>query len=159
MTRPRTLAPHIAAMAVLLGATHGAAAEPALLERGRYMVVTGQCNNCHTAGYSAAKGELPESAWLLGDPKGRREPEGTVYATNLRHYIAALSVEQWILVARNSRSRPPMPWWNLRQTSEQDLRAMYAYIRSLGPVGEPMPPFQPAQPAPAAAAPPASSTR
>jgi hypothetical protein len=35
------------------------------------------------------------------------------------------------------KSRPPMPWWSVRATSEPDLRAMYQYIRQLGPAGEP----------------------
>lgn len=113
--------------------------------RGRYMIITGQCNNCHTAGYSASQGTLPEAQWLLGDTRGRREPEGTVYATNLRHLVSQLTLQQWTLVARNSRARAPMPWWNLRQTSDEDLAAMYHYIRSLQPVGEPAPAFQPAK--------------
>ncbi len=121
-----------------------AGASPGQLERGRYMVVTGQCNNCHTAGYSAAQGRVPESLWLLGDLRPRREPEGTVYGTNLRHFMAQLTLEQWLLVARRGQPRAPMPWWNLRQTSDEDLAAMYAYIRSLQPIGEPMPAFQPA---------------
>ena len=119
------------------------AASASSLDRGRYMVVTGQCNNCHTAGYSASQGALPETLWLLGDRKGRHEPEGTVYATNLRHFMSTLTLEQWLLVARSSRARAPMPWWNLRATSDDDLAAMYAYIRSLQPVGEPAPEFQP----------------
>jgi mono/diheme cytochrome c family protein len=69
-----------------------ASPSPETLERGRYMVVTGQCNNCHTAGYSASKGTVVESQWLFGDRKGRREPEGTVYATNLRHFVSTLSL-------------------------------------------------------------------
>jgi mono/diheme cytochrome c family protein len=133
------------ASAVLLpaGATAQAASTAAQLERGRYMIVTGQCNNCHTAGYSASQGTLPEAQWLLGDPKGRREPEGTVYATNLRHLLSQLTLQQWVQMARHSRARAPMPWWNLRQTSDEDLAAMYAYIRSLQPVGAPVPEFQP----------------
>jgi mono/diheme cytochrome c family protein len=116
----------------------------AQIERGRYMVVTGQCNNCHTAGYSASQGNIAESRWLLGDPRPRREPHGTVYGTNLRHYVSVLSLEQWLVVARNARPRAPMPWWNLRATSDEDLTAMYHYMRSLQPIGEPMPAFEPA---------------
>jgi hypothetical protein len=37
-----------------------------------------------------------------------------------------------------------MPWWNLRATSDTDLAAMYFYLRSLQPVGEPVPDFEPA---------------
>lgn len=141
-----TLIAPVLAMATLH--TPAAAQQPGaaeLLARGRYMIITGQCNNCHTAGYSASQGTLPEAQWLLGDTRGRREPEGTVYATNLRHLVSQLTLQQWTLVARNSRARAPMPWWNLRQTSDEDLAAMYHYIRSLQPVGEPAPAFQPAK--------------
>jgi len=30
-----------------------------------------------------------------------------------------------------------MPWWSTRETTEEDLRAMHAYIKQLGPAGEP----------------------
>jgi mono/diheme cytochrome c family protein len=155
MTRPAAPRPLVATARLLCAlpllyplfagpASAQSATDATLLERGRYMIVTGQCNNCHTAGYSASQGTLPESAWLLGDRKGRREPEGTVYATNLRHFVSQLTLAQWIVVARNGRSRAPMPWWNLAQTRDEDLAAMYAYIRSLQPVGEPVPEFKPA---------------
>jgi hypothetical protein len=32
--------------------------------------------------------------------------------------------------------RPPMPWFNLRDMSDADLRAMYRFIRELGPKGQ-----------------------
>jgi hypothetical protein len=34
-----------------------------------------------------------------------------------------------------------MPWWPLHDTTVQDLRAMYQYIKNLGPAGEPAPDF------------------
>jgi hypothetical protein len=35
--------------------------------------------------------------------------------------------------------RPPMPWFNLRLMSEDDLRAIYQFIHSLGAAGDPAP--------------------
>jgi hypothetical protein len=32
-----------------------------------------------------------------------------------------------------------MPWFNLRDMNDADLRALYRYLRSLGPKGEPAP--------------------
>jgi hypothetical protein len=32
-----------------------------------------------------------------------------------------------------------MPWWALHETKPEDLRAMYRFIKSLGPAGEPAP--------------------
>jgi FAD/FMN-containing dehydrogenase len=37
-------------------------------------------------------------------------------------------------------SSQPMPWFNLRDMSDDDLRAMYRFIRELGPKGERAPP-------------------
>src|SRR5262245_45512536 len=116
---------------------------PSAIERGRYLVVIGHCNNCHTAGYTAASGKIPEDRWLMGNPIGWRSKKGTTYAINLRLYVHNLSEEGWIHVARTAQSRAPMPWWSLRDTNDDDLRAMYRYIRSLTPLGEPAPSFLP----------------
>ncbi len=45
-------------------------------------------------------------------------------------------------LARAAR-RPPMPWFNVRAMSDADLGALYAYLRSLGPGGEPAPAYVP----------------
>ncbi|MDZ7691679.1 MAG: hypothetical protein U5K69_11240 [Balneolaceae bacterium] len=34
------------------------------------------------------------------------------------------------------KTLPPMAWPSVNSMSEQDLKAMYAYIKSLGPKGE-----------------------
>ena len=36
-----------------------------------------------------------------------------------------------------------MPWFNVRAMSSGDLRAMYRYVRSLGPAGKPAPAYLP----------------
>jgi mono/diheme cytochrome c family protein len=137
----------IAATLVLSGAAHGQS--NADIERGRYLVLIGHCNNCHTAEYSAKQGKVPEREWLMGSRVGWRSAAGTVYPHNLRLYFANLSEDAWLHAARNMRPRPPMPWWSLRDTSDADLRAMYRYIRSLTPLGEPAPAFVPPDRTPA----------
>jgi mono/diheme cytochrome c family protein len=129
---------------VLLAAFVGcaAAAEPAQVERGRYMVLTGHCNNCHTAGYAQKEGDVAEAVWLLGSgPQGWRGPWGTTYASNLRVNANAMSEAAWVNYLKTLKARPPMPWWSVRETSEADLRAMYQYIRQLGPAGAPAQPY------------------
>jgi len=42
-----------------------------------------------------------------------------------------------------------MPWWALHETDAEDLRAMYQFIKSLGPPGEPAPAPLPADRKPA----------
>jgi mono/diheme cytochrome c family protein len=127
-----------------LAVSTAAAADPAQVERGRYMVVTGHCNNCHTAGYAQKEGNVPENAWLLGSgAQGWRGPWGTTYASNLRVNAHAMSEDAWVGYMKTFKARPPMPWWSVRATSEPDLRAMYQYIRQLGPAGEPAQPYLP----------------
>lgn len=118
-------------------------ASSAELQRGRYMVLTGHCNNCHTAGYAGRQGTVPEKEWLLGNPVGYRSENGTTYGSNLRLTVPAMPEDQWVKYAQSAKPRAPMPWWSLHETSEQDLRAMYRYIKHLGPGGQPAPPFVP----------------
>jgi len=138
MQRNHALLRSIAAL-VLAVATFGAQAQAsAQIERGRYMVLTGHCNNCHTAGYAPKEGNVPEKDWLLGSgPLGWRGPWGTTYASNLRLNVRDMSEEQWVNYMKTLKARPPMPNWSIKATTEPDLRAMYQYIKQLGPAGEP----------------------
>ena len=114
-----------------------------MLERGRYLTIIAGCNDCHTAGYAEAAGEVPETQWLTGSPLGWRGPWGTTYAINLRRHFDGISEQQWLNDARNMQTRPPMPWFTLRKMSNTDLRAIYRYIRRLGPAGQPAPAYLP----------------
>lgn len=111
----------------------------ASLEQGRYLVQIAGCNDCHTAGYMARNGEVPEGEWLQGSPLGWNGPWGTTYASNLRLYVADMTEAQWLQRMRNLRSRPPMPWFGVVKMREDDLRSLYRYLRHLGPAGEAMP--------------------
>ena len=112
-------------------------------DRGRYIIKIAGCNDCHTAGYAEAAGKISEKEWLKGDSMGWRGPWGTTYSSNLRLYMQNLSEDQWIKVSRSVELRPPMPWFVLREMTEQDLRAIYRFIRNLGPAGEPAPAYVP----------------
>lgn len=109
------------------------------IEAGRYLVILGGCNDCHTDGYLVTEGQVPESEWLMGSPVGWRGPWGTTYARNLRLTAHRLTEDQWVETLRTRKALPPMPWMNLNQISEADARALYRYIRSLGSAGQMMP--------------------
>jgi len=127
-----------------VGSAESASAE--VLARGRYMVVTGHCNNCHTAGYQQTAGNIPEKDWLTGRDIGHRGPWGTTYPTNLRINVNKMSEAEWVAYASTLRARPGMPSWSLRDTDAADLRAMYRFIRSLGPSDKPSrPPLPPGE--------------
>jgi mono/diheme cytochrome c family protein len=118
-------------------------AKSAEIERGRYLVQIAACNDCHTPGYAQQAGKVDEKLWLTGDKLGWSGPWGTTYPVNLRLMLAGMSQEQWVRYARTMTPRPPMPWFNVRPMTDADLKAIYAYTRSLGPGGEPAPAFVP----------------
>ncbi len=117
--------------------------DPKVVERGKYLSKVSGCNDCHTSGYLLNSGNIPEDQWLLGDQFGWRGPWGTTYASNLRIFMSGITEDAWVQVARFLKSRPPMPWFTLNEMEEADLRAIYQFVRSLGPVGEPAPGFVP----------------
>jgi len=114
------------------------AADIRQIERGRYLVGVGACNDCHTPGFNEAAGRIPHNQWLVGSDVGFQGPWGTSYPVNLRLYVQTLSEAQWLARVRQPM-RPPMPWFNLRDMTDADLIAIYRFIRALGPAGEPAP--------------------
>ena len=130
-------------LAALALPVHAQKAEDPQIKRGRYLIAIAGCNDCHTPNFPMKNGEVPESEWLTGDALGWRGPWGTTYATNLRLWMQNLTEEQWIKTAKTLNVRPPMPWFNVRRMSTTDLRAIYRYVRHLGPGGKPAPAYLP----------------
>jgi mono/diheme cytochrome c family protein len=110
--------------------------------RGKYLVQIAGCNDCHTAGYTSSSGKVEEKLWLTGDKLGWRGPWGTTYPSNLRLLVKDMTADQFMRLAR-SELRPPMPWFNMRDMSDRDARAIYAYLKHLGPAGQPAPNYVP----------------
>jgi hypothetical protein len=121
----------------------GAAVDMKQVERGRYVSMMAGCNDCHTPGYLLSEGKVPESLWLTGDKFGWRGPWGTTYPANLRVLINAMTEEEWLTTARNLKTRPPMPWFDLNQMQDEDLRVLYHFVRYLGSAGEAAPAYVP----------------
>ena len=101
---------HIAAArwlgSFLLAVCAAAHAEDSKVQRGRYMVLTGHCNNCHTAGYAQREGNVPEKDWLMGSgAQGWRGPWGTTYASNLRINVHAMGEADWVAYMKNLKTR------------------------------------------------------
>lgn len=128
--------------ALLAAAATAHAGEASDLARGRLLVAYGGCNDCHTAGYMQKEGQVPEQEWLKGSDVGFQGPWGTTYPSNLRLRLAAMDEEQWLEAAR-ARRLPPMPWFSLAKLSDQDLRLVYRYVRSLGAAGQEVPTYVP----------------
>ena len=131
-------------------ATETAAAKPAglsseaeLLARGEYLVRIAGCNDCHTPAYAERGGEVPKEEWLVGSPLGFNGPWGTTYASNLRMKAAEMDEAGWMKYTAELRTRPIMPDFAVRAMTEEDRRAIFHFIRSLGPAGQPAPAYLP----------------
>jgi mono/diheme cytochrome c family protein len=109
------------------------------IEAGRYLAIVGGCNDCHTDGYLMSEGKVPEENWLMGSSLGWRGPWGTTYPPNLRLTVKDNTEEEWVMILHERGSLPPMPWMNVNKMSEEDAKALYQYIKSLGPKGEYVP--------------------
>lgn len=114
-----------------------------LVAHGEYLVRIAGCNDCHTAGYAASGGEVPQDQWLTGSGLGYHGPWGTTYPSNLRLTIDGLTEQEWLDYTAQLRTRPIMPDFILRGMREADRRAIWHFVRSLGPAGEAAPPALP----------------
>lgn len=135
MNKSRTIL-LLATLAV--GSAVQAGAGGALVERGRYIVAVGGCNDCHTPGFAEQGEAIPEKSRLTGMAVGFSGPWGVSYPANLRLDASRLSETEWLARARRG-GLPPMPWPALKAMSDRDLRGVYRYLRHLGLGGEPAP--------------------
>lgn len=109
------------------------------VERGRYLVIIGGCNDCHTQDYLFSEGKVPEEKWLSGNMVGWRGPWGTTYPPNLRLRVQEMTEKAWVEQLQTRNALPPMPWMNVHQMDARDMAAIYQYIKAMGPTGKPMP--------------------
>lgn len=143
------------------------------VERGRYLVTLGVCHDCHTPKGPDARPRLERL--LSGHPEGEPPvaavpgaitvcptatcfsgPWGTAFARNLTPDkttgLGAWTAEDFIKVLRTGIRgngeplRPLMPWEWYRQLTDDDLKAIFAYLRTIPPihheVPEDLPPAQ-----------------
>ncbi|WP_200935082.1 cytochrome C [Brevundimonas sp. Leaf363] len=106
---------------------------------GRYLVMTGGCNDCHTPNYARTGGKVPETEWLKGQAVGYHGAWGTSYPNNLRRTVAGMTEDAFVEMLSTREGLPPMPWPSVRAMAEADKRALYRYIKSLPLEGDPAP--------------------
>ena len=113
--------------------------ETEVIDRGRYLIRVGGCNYCHTPNYMQSPERVVEDDWLIGLPVGWYGPWGTTYAANLRLSVQTYTEDAWVEMLKTRKTMPPMPWINVSHYTDADARAVYRFIKSLGPKGEKMP--------------------
>ena len=167
-----------------------ATVKAAQVERGKYLVTIGGCNDCHTPKVMTDKGPALDEARLLSGhpsgeapaavPAGALTPTGWVALTNggltawagpwgisfSRNLtpdqatgLGSWTEEMFIKTIRAGKHQgegrdllPPMPWQMYRNATDDDLKAVFAYLQSLPPIDNAVPdPIPPAGPPPGAA--------
>ncbi|MEO8231548.1 MAG: diheme cytochrome c-553 [Ignavibacteriota bacterium] len=147
-----------------------------LIARGKYIVNTGGCDDCHTPKVFTPAGPVPDTTRrLMGFPQGEILPAldvkyvapgnwvategnlsawvgpwGISYAANLTPDnatgIGALTEEMFIKSLREGKFMgvgrpllPPMPWQTIGQMTDQDLKSVYAFLKTLKPIHNEIP--------------------
>jgi len=124
-------------------AQDGQIAAADLIDKGEYLVKIGGCNDCHTPGYGQSGGKVPKQHWLTGSDQGFMGPWGTTYPSNLRLNLSKMSEPEWLVYSGTFHTRPPMPDFTVRAMSEEDRRALYRFVTSLGSAGKAAPAYLP----------------
>lgn len=144
--RPRTLqslvAGWCATLAVGLPANAASVARPeaSLIEQGSYLATAGDCISCHTRPKGVPfAGGLPLTT-----------PFGVIYSANITPDVAtgigAWSEQQFARALREGIAAdgrhlyPAFPYTAYTKITDQDVHAIYAYLRSLKPVRYTPPP-------------------
>jgi len=111
----------------------------------------------HPEQIGALKPSTPQGPWIWGSTETNTAfsgPWGVSYAANLTPDPSGLSIwtdEMFVQAIRTGRhmgvSRPimpPMPWPVFRNASDEDLKSIRAYLRTIKPVSNHVPDVQPA---------------
>lgn len=105
------------------------------LKRGEYLVKIGGCRDCHTP----QKNGQPIAALDLAGGFLMRGPWGAVASANITpdpsgipYYDEALFIQTirtgYVKARKLSQI---MPWWSFRGATDDDLKAMFAYLRTV----------------------------
>lgn len=145
------------------------------VERGKYLVTSIGCSDCHTPMKMTVNGPEPDmTRFLSGHPEqmnvGKAPqlgkgpwvwaavgtntafagPWGISYAANLTpDKVTGLGIwteDMFVKTIRTGRHwgvarpiLPPMPWPAFRNLSDEDLRSVYAFLRSIKPIHNQVP--------------------
>ena len=155
-----------------------AAAAPAMsaVERGKYLVTIVGCNDCHTPLKMGPNGPAPEMSRMPPAPKPQGPwmissaatltawsgPWGVSYTKNLTP-DSATGLGKWdeatfMLAIRSGKHMgngraimPPMPWQDMKEMKDEDLKAIYAYLRTIPAIHNEVPEYEPPTGGPMAA--------
>lgn len=109
------------------------------LERGKYLVTLGNCMSCHTAMNKQGQPLMPLA--FAGGMRFRG-PWGEVTSANITPDASGISYYDEAMFVKTLRTgqvgarklNSVMPWGYFRNMTDEDLKAIYAYLRTVTPV-------------------------
>ncbi len=109
------------------------------IKRGAYLVTLGNCVACHTPvdqqgrplpGLDFAGGRIMKGPWgIVASANITSDASGISYYTPAL-FLQALRTGH----VRTRKLNSIMPWGNFRNMTDEDLKAIYAYLRTLPPI-------------------------
>lgn len=107
------------------------------LARGKYLAAMASCADCHTPRDDHGQ-PLPGMDFAGGsnfDEFGVSSVNITPDPSGIGYYDEAMFIKVLRTGHVGARGlKVPMPWWNYRNMSDEDLKAIYAYLRTVKPV-------------------------
>ncbi len=105
------------------------------VSRGHYLATIAHCANCHTPKDKTGK-PIPGMEFAGGEPFG---PVVTANITPDASGISYYDEKLFLQVMRTGHvgARPlnaPMPWWFFKNMSDDDLKSIFAYLKTVKPV-------------------------
>ena len=137
----------VAAAFATLASTGARGAQGETVKRGEYLLHAGGCIACHTAPET-----LKANGPILGGGYAIKSPFGTFFGPNItshrKHGIGTWSEADFIRAMRYGRSPngrhyfPSFPYVAFSGMRTDDLKALWAYLRTVPPVARPNQPHQ-----------------
>ena len=107
------------------------------VSRGRYLVALAHCHECHTPIDENTGEFLPGMDFAGGGDFGPEVSSANITPddTGIGYYDEALFVKALRTGYVGARAiNPPMPWPNFRHMTDDDLKSIFAYLRTLKPI-------------------------
>lgn len=109
------------------------------VKRGEYLVTIGACSGCHTATSQGLAGEELPGMRLAGGVEFVPFKVSSANITPSPSGISYYDEKMFVQVIRtghvNARAlKPIMPWEYFRNLNDDDLKAIFAYLRTVSPV-------------------------
>lgn len=153
---PQRFSAAMVAIVIGAGLPCGSARAESAVDRGRYLVTIGGCNDCHTPGYFSGKPDPnrvlggsdvgfvgPDHGTYVG-PNLTPDPETGLGTWSAQDIVTAI---QTGITPEGRELAPMMPWRRFGGLAKSDAFAIAAYLKSLPPVKNKVAgPFGPSEP-------------